>query len=124
MFNLPQDLTYSGSGADGALGTGDVSELDPEEASFQSSFSKLGASESRARDPVADVPDAKRYASAEIAKVYREKQAQVGPALQQAQQSDAAAFNAWAAYMASNGYVFGPLGMLALPFDYKAGSPR
>lgn len=104
MFNLPQDLTYSGSAADGVnSGTGDVSELDPEEAGFQSSFSKLGASESKARDPVADVPDAKRYASAEIGRLYREKQGQVQPALQVAAGSDAAAVQGWTQYMASNG---------------------
>ena len=102
MFNLPQDLTYSGSAATTA---GDVSELDPEEAGFQSAFSKLGASESKAHDPVADVPDAKRYASSEVARVYREKQALVQPALQAAAESDAAAVKSWMDYMAQNGYV-------------------
>jgi exportin-2 (importin alpha re-exporter) len=100
MFNLPQDLTYTGSATTTA---GDVSELDPEEAGFQSAFSKLGASEGKVHDPVADVPDAKRYASAEIARVYRERQEQVAPAMQAASESDGAAVGAWMEYMRQNG---------------------
>ena len=62
LFTLPQDITYSG--ANGAKD--DLLELDPEEAGFQSSFSKLGASEKAVHNPVAHVGDAKVYASREI----------------------------------------------------------
>jgi len=62
LFTLPQDITYSG----GNGATDDLLELDPEEAGFQSSFSKLGASEKAVHNPVAHVGDAKVYASREI----------------------------------------------------------
>lgn len=61
LFTLPQDITYSGGGAGD-----DLLELDPEEAGFQSSFSKLGASEKTVHDPVGSIGDAKVFASKEI----------------------------------------------------------
>lgn len=70
LFNLPQDLTYNAA----TNGTsGDLTELDPEESGFQSSFSKLGASESVVHDPFMRIPEAKRFASAEIARASRER---------------------------------------------------
>jgi exportin-2 (importin alpha re-exporter) len=69
LFTLPQDITYSaGNGA-----ADDLLELDPEEAGFQSSFSKLGASEISVHDPVAHVGDAKVYASREISTRSKER---------------------------------------------------
>lgn len=62
LFTLPQDITYSG----GNGAADDLLELDPEEAGFQSSFSKLGASEKAVHNPVAHIGDAKVYASKEI----------------------------------------------------------
>jgi exportin-2 (importin alpha re-exporter) len=57
-------------------------ELDPEEAGFQSSFSKLGASEKSVHDPVAQVGDAKVYASKEISNRSKERPAVVGGSLE------------------------------------------
>jgi hypothetical protein len=74
LFTLPQDITYSG----GNGATDDLLELDPEEAGFQSSFSKLGASEKSVHDPVAQVGDAKVYASKEISTRSKERPAVVG----------------------------------------------
>jgi len=59
LFTLPQDITYAG--------TDDIDALDPEEAGFQSSFSKLGASEKSIHEPVGHVSDTKVYASKQIA---------------------------------------------------------
>lgn len=69
LFTLPQDITYSGGGGAGD----DLLELDPEEAGFQSSFSKLGASEKAVHDPVASVGDAKVFASKEISNRSKER---------------------------------------------------
>lgn len=69
MFNLPQDLTYSEEGAP----SGDISSLDPEEAGFQSSFSKLGASDAGAAEAHADIKDVKLFASKEISRRSQEK---------------------------------------------------
>lgn len=74
MFNLPQDVTYSEEAA------GDMSSFDPEEASFQSSFSKLGASDAGAADAFKSIPDVKLYASQEIARRSSEKPGVVSPA--------------------------------------------
>lgn len=68
MFTLPQDITYSNP-----EGSGDITELDPEEAGFQSSFSKLGASEKTVKDPTAGVEDSKVFAAKELAKRSNEK---------------------------------------------------
>lgn len=70
LFNLPQDLTYNAA-TNGA--SDDLTELDPEESGFQSSFSRLGASEAVVHDPFAKIPDAKRFASTEIARASRER---------------------------------------------------
>lgn len=71
LFTLPQDLTYQNGSTD------DIDGLDPEEAGFQSSFSKLGASEKSSHDPVAQIPDARVYASKELARRSAEKPGQV-----------------------------------------------
>jgi exportin-2 (importin alpha re-exporter) len=68
LFTLPQDITYTGGNA-----ADDLLELDPEEAGFQSSFSKLGASEKSVHNPVAQVGDAKVYASREISTRSKER---------------------------------------------------
>lgn len=60
IFTLPQDLKAG-------EGTEDLDNLDPEETTFQASFSRLGASESTVRDPVANVPDAKLFLSKQLA---------------------------------------------------------
>jgi exportin-2 (importin alpha re-exporter) len=60
VFTLPQDLQAG-------EGTEDLDNLDPEETTFQASFSRLGASESTVRDPVANVPDAKMFLSKQLA---------------------------------------------------------
>jgi hypothetical protein len=66
LFLLNQDLSNKGPE--------DINELDFEDAGFQSSFSKLGASEAAIRrDPVADVADEKLFLSKEIAKRSAEK---------------------------------------------------
>jgi hypothetical protein len=56
---LPQDVRGNGDEL--------IAELDPEETSFQSSFSKLGASETAAKDPIPEITDARRYLSKELA---------------------------------------------------------
>ncbi|WWC58466.1 uncharacterized protein I303_101008 [Kwoniella dejecticola CBS 10117] len=68
LFTLPQDLTH----AQTATG-GDLTELDPEEAGFQSSFSRLGASESATRDLTPNIGDTKEYAAKELGKRSTEK---------------------------------------------------
>lgn len=63
LFLLVQDLnTEEGDNID---------QLDPEESSFQASFSKLGASEPATRDPLAQIPDAKLYLSSRLAETSR-----------------------------------------------------
>lgn len=70
LFTLPQDVTWDK--ADG--GEQDLSSLDPEEAGFQSSFSKLGASETARHDPVKEVgADEKLFASKELSRRSKEK---------------------------------------------------
>lgn len=68
MFNLPQDLTYTEEAA-----SGDIASLDPEEAGFQSSFSKLGASDAGAVEAFKEITDVKSFASKEISRRSREK---------------------------------------------------
>jgi exportin-2 (importin alpha re-exporter) len=70
MFTLPQDITYDAA-SNGM--SADLTELDPEESGFQSSFSRLGASEAVVYDSFAKVTDAKRFASAEIARASKER---------------------------------------------------
>ena len=69
LFTLPQDLTYT----NGDSAQADLTNLDPEESGFQSSFSRLGASEVSTHDPVKDVADEKLFASKELAKRSRER---------------------------------------------------
>lgn len=59
LFLLPQDVTANDS-------VNAVDELDPEESSFQASFSRLGASEAVVRDPFASVADPKTLLAQEI----------------------------------------------------------
>ncbi|OCF55372.1 importin-alpha export receptor [Kwoniella mangroviensis CBS 10435] len=70
LFTLPQDLTYA---QQHAVDGGDLTELDPEEAGFQSSFSKLGASETVQRDYTAGIVDTKEYAIKELGRRSNEK---------------------------------------------------
>ncbi|GHJ89066.1 hypothetical protein NliqN6_5468 [Naganishia liquefaciens] len=92
IFTLPQDLK-TGEGAE------DLDNLDPEDTSFQASFSKLGASESTARDPVANVPDAKLFLSKQLAEASKRNPGKF-PALMQALPQESLA--PFAAYMQSN----------------------
>jgi exportin-2 (importin alpha re-exporter) len=62
IFTLPQDVTYS----DDVDAVGKIDSLDPEETGFQSSFSKLGASEATVYSPVSQIKDEKEFASKEI----------------------------------------------------------
>lgn len=71
IFNLSQDLQSTET-------TEDLDSLDPEESTFQASFSKLGASESRARDPVEGVPDAKLFLSKQLAAASARNPGKVG----------------------------------------------
>lgn len=63
LFLLVQDL--------GTEEDNNLDQLDPEESSFQASFSKLGASEPASRDPLAQIPDAKVYLSSRLAETSR-----------------------------------------------------
>lgn len=63
LILLPQDLSTT-------TADDDLAALDGEDAGFQSSFAKLGASEARKEDPVAYVgTDEKAYLNAELTKV-------------------------------------------------------
>jgi exportin-2 (importin alpha re-exporter) len=95
LFTLPQDLTYAGAD--------DLNGLDPEESGFQSSFSKLGASERNRHDPVADVKDEKLFAATELAKRAQQSPGVIQPLIQQAQAADQAAkIPEFLQYMATN----------------------
>ncbi|ORY33698.1 Cse1-domain-containing protein [Naematelia encephala] len=101
LLGLPQDLTWHN-------GTEDLSSLDPEETGFQSSFSKLGASEKSVHDPVGSIPDEKAFASKELARRSAEE-----PGLISSWASEAAAWqdkegerqsmNEFLTYMAAQG---------------------
>ncbi|RXK37557.1 importin-alpha export receptor [Tremella mesenterica] len=65
LFTLPQDITYNGVSED-------LDGLDPETAGFQSSFSKLGASERQTHDPVGHIVDTKAFASKELSRRSKE----------------------------------------------------
>lgn len=75
LILLPQDLSSSAAPED------DLATLDPEDAGFQSSFAKLGASEAAVReDPAKHVTtDEKTFLRAELSRIG----GQVGPLLQQ-----------------------------------------
>lgn len=63
LILLPQDLSTT-------TADDDLAALDGEDAGFQSSFAKLGASEARKEDPVAYVgTDEKAYLNAQLTKV-------------------------------------------------------
>jgi exportin-2 (importin alpha re-exporter) len=98
MLTLPQDVTFSSS-AD----ADDMAELDPEASGFTTSFSRLGAAEGKAVDPVADVQDVKRFASAEIAKRSAERPGRVAGLMGVARESEAGTVRGWEEYMAENG---------------------
>lgn len=119
LFTLPQDITYSG----GNGAADDLLELDPEEAGFQSSFSKLGASEKAVHNPVAHVGDAKVYASKEISTRSKERAGVVSHSglgvvetrltikikslVEQAQNSEGNSVAGFVQYMGTNGCVDG-----------------
>ncbi|OXB34588.1 importin-alpha export receptor [Cryptococcus neoformans] len=98
MFTLPQDITYSNP-----EGSGDITELDPEEAGFQSSFSKLGASEKTVKDPTAGVEDSKVFAAKELAKRSNEKPGMLGPLIDAAQKEEQVTVTNFVQFMATNG---------------------
>lgn len=60
IYALPQDFSTEHEG---------VEDIDPEDSSFQASFSKLGASESTVRDPFADIADPKLYLSKQLSAI-------------------------------------------------------
>lgn len=110
LFTLPQDITYAGAD--------DIDALDPEEAGFQSSFSKLGASEKSVHDPVGDVSDSKVFASKQIASRSAQKPGvvstvsgslslethiQIGPLVQEAQKAEPGVVGNFVQYMGTNG---------------------
>lgn len=95
MLNLPQDVTFSNAEADA------ISELDPE--GFTTSFSRLGAAEGKAADPVADVQDVKQFAAIELAKRSAEKVGVLGPLVGVAKESEAGSVGEFESYMAQNG---------------------
>lgn len=82
LFTLPQDLTYATGTAD------DLTALDPEDAGFQSSFTKLGASERTAHDPIKNIADTKKHASRELARRSKERPGVLPPLIQQAQTTE------------------------------------
>ncbi|WVN85455.1 uncharacterized protein L203_100601 [Cryptococcus depauperatus CBS 7841] len=98
LFTLPQDLTYSN-----IEGTGDITELDPEEAGFQSSFAKLGASEKGVRDPTAGIGDTKTLAAKELARRSSEKPGVLGPLIEAAQKEEQTTVAGFVQFMTSNG---------------------
>lgn len=97
LITLPQDLTYATGTAD------DLTALDPEDAGFQSSFTKLGASERTAHDPIKAIPDAKKYASSELARRSKELPGVIGPLIQQAQAAEGSKVPEFIQFMTSNG---------------------
>ncbi|KAJ9111753.1 hypothetical protein QFC22_006412 [Naganishia vaughanmartiniae] len=92
VFTLPQDLKTGD-------GTEDLDNLDPEETTFQASFSRLGASESTVRDPVANIPDAKLFLSKQLAAASTRNPGKFSSLMQAIPQESLAPF---AAYMQSN----------------------
>jgi hypothetical protein len=74
LFLLVQDLNTEEDA--------DIDQLDPEESTFQASFSKLGASKPAARDPVVYVPDAKLYLGSQLSTTSRRHPGKVSPSTQ------------------------------------------
>ncbi|WRT64247.1 uncharacterized protein IL334_001178 [Kwoniella shivajii] len=99
LFTLPQDLTYAQSNA----ADGDLTELDPEEAGFQSSFSKLGASEKVAKDYTAGVGDTKEYAAKELGRRSAEKPGVLPPLIAQATTVEKDVVNGFVQFASQNG---------------------
>ncbi|KAL1410407.1 importin-alpha export receptor [Vanrija albida] len=95
LFALPQDLTYAGQDA--------LNELDPEDTGFQSSFSKLGASERQAHDPVRGVGNEKEFAASELARRSKERPGVLGPLIAQAQAAEPKTVEGFTQYLQSNG---------------------
>ncbi|WVR05966.1 hypothetical protein IAU60_002994 [Kwoniella sp. DSM 27419] len=99
LFTLPQDITYTNP----AAADGDLTELDPEEAGFQSSFSKLGASEKAARDPVAEVQDTKAYAAKELARRSGERPGVLPPLIAEATNVERDTVTGFVQFASANG---------------------
>lgn len=97
LFTLPQDLTYATGTSD------DLTALDPEDAGFQSSFTKLGASERTAHDPIKGIPDTKKYASTELARRSKEHPGVLPPLIQEAQAVEGSKVPEFIQFMTSNG---------------------
>jgi len=97
LFTLPQDITYAGAPED------DIGSLDPEAGGFQSSFSKLGASEGRVSDPSSRIADERLYASQELTRRGAERPGVLPALVQQAQGIEADTVAKWLAYMSANG---------------------
>lgn len=101
MFTLPQDITYT-NGLDA-----DIDSLDPDGtgagAGFQSSFSKIGASEKTVYSPVAHVADSKAYASKELARRSQASPGVLTGLVQQAQGVEGETVGRWVEYMRSQG---------------------
>ncbi|KAK4688334.1 exportin-2 (importin alpha re-exporter), partial [Tremellales sp. Uapishka_1] len=97
LFTLPQDITYSGGD--------DLTEFDPEATGFQSSFSKLGASEKQAHEPtaVAAVADTKVFASQELARRSREKAGVISGLLEEAGKVEGTTVSKFVEFMRGNG---------------------
>jgi exportin-2 (importin alpha re-exporter) len=96
LFTLPQDITYTGANGD------DLNGLDHEDTGFQSSFSKLGASERNTHDPVASVTDTKMFAARELSQCSQKRPGVVGPLIQQAQAQESVAVTSFVQFMSSN----------------------
>ncbi|WVQ82556.1 hypothetical protein IAT38_004685 [Cryptococcus sp. DSM 104549] len=99
LFTLPQDITYTNPDA-GA----DLAELDPEDTGFQSSFSKLGASEKTVRDPAAGVGNTKEFASKELGMRSAAKPGVLGPLIEAAQKEEGATVSGFIQFMGANGH--------------------
>ncbi|WWC86346.1 uncharacterized protein L201_001219 [Kwoniella dendrophila CBS 6074] len=99
LFTLPQDLTHAGT----SNGSEDLTELDPEEAGFQSSFSKLGASEKVQRDYTATIGDSKEFAAKELGKRSQEKPGVLPPLINQATTIEKDVVNGFVQYAQQHG---------------------
>ncbi|OCF31081.1 importin-alpha export receptor [Kwoniella heveanensis BCC8398] len=98
LFTLPQDITYTNPTVDG-----DLTELDPEEAGFQSSFSKLGASETSVRDPTGGVTDTKAFAAKELARRSAERPGVLSPLIAEASNVEKDTVSGFLQFASANG---------------------